>query len=133
MGTGFIESGPQIFYPPLNCIDYSMIALLRKLDSSVSIQADLDIEVNRLTFHLNIGDNEAFVLVDRWKDAVILAQYLSADSKAFKRTFAALDTELKRLDITVYVRTSRVAVLGPKANPVLALLIKNLVPIFVRS
>lgn len=107
-----------------------MIGLLRKLNNSVSIQAELDIEVNHLAFHLNIDDKEAFVLVDRWKDTLILAHLLGADSKSFKRTFEALDTELKRLDITVYVRTRSVAVLGPKANQFYAYLIKYLAPVF---
>ncbi len=109
-----------------------MIGLLRKLNNSVSIKAELDIEVNHLAFHLNIDDKEAFVLVDRWKDTLILAHHLGADSKSFKRTFDALDTELKRLDITVYVRTRSVAVLGPKANQVYAYLIKYLAPVFAR-
>lgn len=109
-----------------------MITLLRKLDSSVTIQAELDIEVNRLAFHLSVEDKEAIVLVDRWKDTLILAQHLGADSKSFKSTFAALDTELKRLDITLCIRTRSVAVLGTKANPVYASLIKNIVPVLSR-
>ena len=107
-----------------------MIALLRKLNSNVSIQAELDIEVNRLAFHLSVNNGEAYVLVDRWKDTFALAHHLGPDSKSFKRTFAALDAELKRIDITVYLRTRNVPILGSKANPTYFFLIKNLAPIF---
>lgn len=108
-----------------------MIALLKKLDNTVSIDAELNIEVNNLTFNLNVNNNAALVLVDRWKDVLILAKYIGADSKSFKRTFFALDTELKRLDITVFVRKRSIAVLGSKANPFYAFLIKNLVPVLL--
>ncbi|MBT8345986.1 MAG: hypothetical protein KJO28_06745 [Desulfofustis sp.] len=108
-----------------------MIALLRRLNSNVSIQAELDIEVDRESFHLSVNDGEAIVLVDRWKDTIALAHHVGADSKSFKRTFAALDTELKRINITVYLRTRNVPVLGPKANPAYSFLIKNLAPVFV--
>lgn len=107
-----------------------MITLLRKLNSSVSIHAELDIEVNRSAFHLSVEGKEAILLVDRWKDTLFLAHHLGDDSKIFKRTLAALDNELRRLDITVYVRTRSIAVLGSKANPIYAFLIKNVVPFF---
>ena len=108
-----------------------MIALLSKLDSTVSIEAELNIEVNNFAFNLNVDKNSAMVLVDRWKDVLILAKYLGEDSKSFKHKFGALDTELKRLDITVFVRKRSIAVLGPKANPIYATLIKNLVPVLL--
>jgi len=107
-----------------------MIAMLSRLNSNVSIQAELDIEVNRLAFHLSVNDGEAIILVNRWKDTLALAHHLGTDSKSFKRTFAALDTELKRIDITVYLRTRSIAILGSKANPTYSFLIKNLAPIF---
>jgi hypothetical protein len=107
-----------------------MLTLLSKLNSNVSIQAELDIEVNRLAFHLSVNNGEALVLVDRWKDTLSLAHHLGTDSKSFKHTFAALDTELKRIDITVYLRTRSVPILGSKANPAYFFLIKNLAPIF---
>ncbi len=108
-----------------------MIALLNRLDSNVSIQAELDIEVNHTAFHLSVKDGEAIVLVDRWKDTFALAHHLGSDSKSFKRTYTALDTELKRIDITVYLRTRSVPILGSKANATYAFLIKNLAPVFI--
>ena len=108
-----------------------MIALLSRLKNNIAIQAELDIEVNRKAFHLSVKDGEAIVHVDRWKDTLALAQHLGSDSKSFKLTYAALDTELKRIDITVYLRTRNVPILGSKANSAYSFLIKNLAPIFI--
>ena len=107
-----------------------MIALLSRLKSNISIHAELNIEVNSLAFHLSVDDRDAIVLVDRWKDTLTLAPHLGPDSSSFRRTYAALDAELKRIGITVYLRTRNVPILGPKANPAYAFLIKNLAPIF---
>jgi hypothetical protein len=110
-----------------------MIALLRKLDSSVKIAAELDIEVDRLPFHVSVEDGEALVLVDRWRDTLVLARHLSSGSQSFKHTFTALDSELRRLGITVCVRRRGVAVLGPKASPLYGSLAKHLVPFLTRG
>jgi hypothetical protein len=108
-----------------------MIALLSRLKNNIAIQAELDIEVNRKPFHLSIDDGEAIFYTDRWKDALVLAQHLGLDSKSFKRSYEALDNELKRIDITVYLRTRRVPILGSKASSTYSFLIKNLAPIFI--
>ena len=108
-----------------------MISLLSRLNSSVSIEAELDIEVNKLAFHLSVADNAAILSVDRWKDALSLAKHVATDSISYKRMLAALDSELKRINITVYMRNRNIAVIGPKANPVYAFIIKKFIPLFI--
>lgn len=110
-----------------------MIALLRKLDSSVKIQAELEIEVESLMFYLSVNDKEALVKVDRWRDALVLLHHLHSPQKSIKQTFAALDEELKRLGITIYIRRRSVAVMGLKANPLFGFMIKSIIPFFSRD
>ena len=57
-----------------------MISLLSRLDRSVSIEAELDIELNKVAFHLSVADNSAILSIDRWKDALSLAKNFATDS-----------------------------------------------------
>ena len=105
-----------------------MIALLKKLDRKISIMADLDIEVNNLAFHFKVENQEAVILFDRWKDGLALTKHFAAAPESLKNTLKELDTELKRLDLTLSLRKPGVAVLGSRANPLYAFLVKNIFP-----
>lgn len=105
-----------------------MITLLKKLDRKIAIMADLDIEVNNLAFHFKVENQEAVILFDRWKDGLALTKHFAADPESLKNTLKELDTELKRLDLTLSLRKPGLAVLGSRANPLYAFLVKNIFP-----
>lgn len=90
-----------------------------EIAGEVVLSADIDVEVDDVTFHVSSHDCSALVSFKRLRDSYII-------SKKVRRLFASsgiqranFEDNLQRLGITLFLQNHRFGVMGPKANRIL--------------
>ena len=94
-------------------------SFLGRLNNDTSINADLRIEVDQAAFSLVTRNKKLLVIVKEFSDMQLLAK--RANKMLFSHTnkLERFEAALHRMNLTVYVQTQFLPVLGPKANPLL--------------
>jgi hypothetical protein len=93
------------------------------MNRGTHIDAQLDIEVDMLAFHVFIDGDSAVISFGSFSDAYVLykmfAGYLhQANDKELCKNF------LRNLNITIYLQNRHAGIIGPNASPVLSRLFK---------
>ena len=94
-------------------------ALVNRLNSTSTIAADLQVEVDQATFVIRVEGDEILVTPDRLSHLKILSTNLLRPLLGNSKTLYAFEEALERMGMTVYIYSRFAGILGPKANPLL--------------
>ena len=98
-------------------------SVLPKSDSLMRMNGELEIEVDQVAFSLIVRDEAILISVKRFSDTIMLMKKVVFPALAKKQQYNALAGFLTRMNTTVYIQNRFLGIFGPKANPVLSMLI----------
>lgn len=97
--------------------------VLLGMNRETHIDAQLDIEVDMLAFHVLIDGDSAVISTGSFSDAFILYKMFAGcmhqanDKELYKRI-------IRNLNVTIYLQNRHVGIAGPNASPVMSRLFK---------
>lgn len=104
----------------------SDLSVLRKSDGLMSMSGELFIEVDQVAFSLIVSNEASLIIVKRFSDAIMLMKKVVFPVLANKQQRIALACFLTRMNTTVYIQNRFIGIFGPKANPILNMLILSI-------
>ncbi|MFN2354921.1 MAG: hypothetical protein ABR512_10410 [Desulfopila sp.] len=101
---------------PVNSALKAMISQTGKIPF---LMTSLDINFDHVPFHLDINKNKATVFFDKWSDGLALFRKIKEFADLHYVTPADIEELLATLNITIYLQSRHLAVIGPQAGIVL--------------
>ena len=101
-------------------------SVLRRSDGLMSVSGELFIEVDQVAFSLIVSNESLLIVVKRFSDAIMLMKKVVFPVLANKQQRIAFACFLTRMNTTVYIQNRYLGIFGPKANPILNMLILSI-------
>ena len=92
--------------------------MINRLGSHTSYNANLDVEMNEVPFHVSAKGDAAIISFDRLSDAWKILSNLIPVSKHRGNSVEMFNDVMKKIGLTIYIQNHHFGVLGPQANPV---------------
>ncbi|MGB3211066.1 MAG: hypothetical protein WBB19_10210 [Desulforhopalus sp.] len=93
---------------------------LEALDRRISVSIAMDIEMDRIPFHLTAEGDSAVISFNTFSDALLLLKKFKTLSSRNNEQVVMLQRMLSRLGVTVCYQNRHFAFTGPKANLILS-------------
>ena len=97
--------------------------MIQRLGSQTSYRGSLDIEMNKVPFHVSANGDSAVISFERISDALKVLRNFIPVSKHRRNSVEMFSNILNKLSFTIYIQNHHFGVLGPRANPVYRMLL----------
>jgi len=97
--------------------------MIQRLGSQTSYRGSLDIEMNKVPFHVSAKGDSAVISFERLSDALKVLRNFIPVSKHRRNSVEMFSNILNKLSFTIYIQNHHFGVLGPRANPVYRMLL----------
>lgn len=94
--------------------------------SGTQIEAQMDIELNEIAFHIVVDGDSAVVSFDSFSDALHLCKMFAGFLSKAKDKSGFYNSILSNLNTTVYLQNRHLGIVGPNANPLTSKFFKML-------
>jgi hypothetical protein len=100
-------------------VNSALRAMIKKTGKIPSLLSSIDINFSNVPFHIDITENKATVIFDKWSDGIALFRKIKNFGDLHHVTPADIKELLATLNITIYLQSRHLAVIGPQAGIVL--------------